>query len=39
MIGKEVLYNYLHGKNVGYFKLIHATALGVRGVKPPAVQR
>jgi len=23
----------LHGRNVGYFKLIHATVLGVRGEK------
>jgi hypothetical protein len=33
MIGKEALYKHLRGRNVGYIKLIHATALGVRGEK------
>jgi len=33
MIGKEALYKYLHGGNVGIFKLVHATMLDVRGEK------
>jgi len=33
MIGKEALYKHLHGRNVGYFKLINTTALGVRDEK------